>query len=135
MRLIDSQKLKNNIVGIPSADEPSNYANCDVHIAYLNGKAQRQIEILELIDKQKEVKNTSEGTAATTKKKRKFRAMTNMEFHDFYCCKHLATCQSDNNFDCTIRFICRMQGLCAIKNEPYKTKDGKYILVEVTNDA
>lgn len=70
-----------------------------------------------------------------SKKKRKFRAMTCDEFHDFYCYKHITTCQSDDNSDCTIRFICRMQGLSAIKDRPYKTKDGKYILIEVTNDA
>lgn len=128
MRLIDSQKLKNNIVGIPSADEPSNYANCDVHIAYLNGKAQRQIEILELIDKQKEVKNTSEGTAATTKKKRKFMAMTNAEFCDKWKSKHYRSC-TDYDLCMTCPLLSYFD--CYNSQKPFRFADGKYIFIEV----
>lgn len=65
------------------------------------------------------------------KKKRKLRAMTNGKFHDFYCYNHINTCQTDDNSDCSIRFICRMKGLAGIKDRPYKTKDGKYIMIEV----
>lgn len=65
------------------------------------------------------------------RKKRKLRAMTNGKFHDFYCYNHINTCQTDDNSDCSIRFICRMKGLAGIKDRPYKTKDGKYIMIEV----
>lgn len=117
MRLIDSQKLKNNVIDIPSADEPSNYANCDVHIAYLNGKAQRQNEILELIDKQKEVKNTSEDTAATTKKKRKLKAKTYKEFCD--------------SFDDSCRNCPFCDEACGLKGDMPCKPNGKYIFVEI----
>lgn len=66
-----------------------------------------------------------------SKKKCKLRAITNLEFHDLYCYNHINTCQTDDNSDCSIRFICRMQGLAGIQNRPYKTKEGKYILREV----
>lgn len=34
-----------------------------------------------------------------SKKKRKLRAMTNMEFHDLYCYNHINTCQTGDNSD------------------------------------
>lgn len=76
--------------------------------------------------------NPSKSTGLKiSKKKRKLRAITNMEFHDLYCYNHINTCQTDDDSDCSIRFICRMKGLAGIENRPYKTKDGKYKLIEV----
>ena len=34
-----------------------------------------------------------------SKKKRKLRAMTNMEFHDLYWYNHINTCQTDDDSD------------------------------------
>lgn len=34
-----------------------------------------------------------------SKKKRKLRAMTNMEFHDLYCYNNINTCQTGDNSD------------------------------------
>lgn len=79
-----------------------------------------------------ELENSAKDTNVRSKKRRhKLRAMTNGEFHDFYCYNHINTCQTDDNSDCSIRFICRMKGLAGIKDRPYKTKDGKYIIIEV----
>lgn len=47
-------------------------------------------------------------------KKRKFRAMTNAEFFRKFC-----------GVDC---------GPSSFKKEPYKTKDGKYLFIEVKNE-
>lgn len=59
-----------------------------------------------------------------SKKKRKFRAMTINE----YCSKGCSTCEYNRNW-----WYCAYLNLNKVieKNEPYKTKDGKYILVEV----
>lgn len=60
-----------------------------------------------------------------SKKKRKFRAMTNGEF----CSKHkyCSTCPECNKD--TYYCYMFMHGICSMA--PYKTKDGKYILIEV----
>lgn len=64
------------------------------------------------------------------KKKRKFRAMTNREF-----CRTYA---GEKDFDCGNCSLFYHIGDCeladnwkSISEKPYKTKDGKYILVEV----
>lgn len=60
-----------------------------------------------------------------SKKKRKFRAMTNSEFCNKH--KHCITCPQNNS---DIRSCCWfMHEYAGI--EPYRTKDGKYILVEL----
>lgn len=51
---------------------------------------------------------------STNKKKRKFRAMTNEEFFRKFC--GVVYC-----------------GPSSFKKEPYKTKDGKYLFIEVKN--
>ena len=51
--------------------------------------------------------NPSKSTGLKiSKKKRKLRAITNMEFHDLYCYNHINTCQTDDDSDCSIRIIC-----------------------------
>lgn len=64
------------------------------------------------------------------KKKRKFRAMTNSEFCRMYA--------GLKKFDCRNCSLYRQTDDCELVEEwelnskkPYKTKDGKYILVEV----
>lgn len=66
-----------------------------------------------------------------SKKKRKFRAMTIGE----HCTgekKKCEDCEYNRNW-----WYCAYPNLNKVieKNKPYKTKDGKYILIEVTNDA
>lgn len=65
-----------------------------------------------------------------SKKKRKFRAMTNAEFCRIYA--------GEANFDCSNCSLSYPIGDCeladnweSISEKPYKTKDGKYILREV----
>lgn len=63
------------------------------------------------------------------KKKRKFRAMTNGEFcHKHKYCSACPEYKGDVN-----RCYLFMHGIASI--EPYRTSNGKYILVEVINDA
>lgn len=64
------------------------------------------------------------------KKKHKFRAMTNSEFWRTYV--------SGENFCCRNCSLCRQTDVCelaqnwnSISKKPYKTKDGKYIMIEV----
>lgn len=64
-----------------------------------------------------------------SKKKRKFRAMTNAEFCNKH--KHCSTCPKHNSYICSCYWF--MHGYAGI--EPYRTSNGKYILVEVINDA
>lgn len=65
-----------------------------------------------------------------SKKKRKFRAMTNSEFCGIYA--------GLKKFDCRYCSLYRQTDVCElvedwelISKKPYKTKNGKYILVEV----
>lgn len=63
----------------------------------------------------------------TSKKKRKFRAKTNLE----YC----ITYANEENFSCLNCSLYRYSSICAladnsIAEKPYKTKDGKYIMIE-----
>lgn len=65
-----------------------------------------------------------------SKKKRKFRAMTNSEFCSTYA--------GGKKFDCSNCSLYRQTDDCELvedwelnSKKPYKTKDGKYILVEV----
>lgn len=64
-----------------------------------------------------------------SKKKRKFRVMTNAEFCDKH--KYCSTCPKCKD---------NISGCCWLMHEctgtaPYRTSNGKYILVEVINDA
>lgn len=66
-------------------------------------------------------------TGMCQKKKRKFRAMTNGEFCHKWVKIHTFCCTGEDNcpfcgVDCSRRDF---------KTKPYKTKDGKYILMEV----
>lgn len=61
------------------------------------------------------------------KRKRKFRVMTINE----HCSKGCSTCEYKFKMFC---FYHNVTGINRIERS-YKTKDGKYILVEVTNDA
>lgn len=61
------------------------------------------------------------------KRKRKFRAMTNAEFCGTYA--------GEKDFDCSNCSLFHYSGVCeltdiSISEKPYKTKDGKYILIE-----
>lgn len=65
-----------------------------------------------------------------SKKKRKFRAMTNSEFCSTYA--------GEKNFSCCNCSLYRQTDICelveywySISKKLYKTKDGKYILIEV----
>lgn len=65
-----------------------------------------------------------------SQKKHKFRAMTNSEFCGTYV--------SGENFCRRKCSLCRQTGICelaqnrnSISKKPYKTKDGKYIMIEV----
>lgn len=64
------------------------------------------------------------------KKKRKFRAMTNMEFCDKWQAEHNNHCSGKFEL-CPLFF---MEG-CEHSNKPYTKANGKYIFIEVTNDA
>lgn len=62
------------------------------------------------------------------KKKRKFRVMTNVEFCRIYAC--------GKDFDCSDCSLFHHIDDCELADnsnleKPYKTKDGKYILIEV----
>lgn len=83
---------------------------------------------MELIDKQKEVKNTGEKTTATANKKRKFRAMTIGEY-----CSNLNYCKKCEYRHGIFCDYSKFQGVDREreKGKSYKTKDGKYIFVEV----
>lgn len=78
--------------------------------------------------------NPSKSTGLKiSKKKRKFRAMT-VEEH----CDKVGDCKKCSY--CPDTIFCdymKYNGIVKMKTSvtPYKTKDGKYILVEVTNDA
>lgn len=62
-----------------------------------------------------------------SKKKRKFRAMTNGEFCEKWQKKH-KYCKPHGKLICPFLFSRN----CSEKNKPYKTKDEKYILREVS---
>lgn len=65
----------------------------------------------------------------TNKKHRKFRAMTYREF----CRQYKSCCECpiyDERF-----WPCNALFRCDKIDDPFKTKDGKYLLIEVTNNA
>lgn len=81
-------------------------------------------EVKEFIQKRyDELENAS-------KPKRKFRAMTNAEFCDKWQAEHNNHCSGKFEL-CPLFF---MEG-CEHSNKPYTKANGKYILIEVTNDA
>lgn len=64
-----------------------------------------------------------------SKKKRRFRAMTNEEFCNKH--KHCSTCSKcKDNISSCCWFMHEYSGTA-----PYRNSNGKYILVEVINDA
>lgn len=81
-----------------------------------------------------EHENSAKDTNVCGKKpKRKFRAMTVKEYCDKVGdCKKCPYC-----FDTIFCDYMEFNGIVKMKTSvtPYKTKDGKYILIEVTNDA
>lgn len=65
----------------------------------------------------------------TSKKKRKFRAVTNAEFCRIYACEKDFDCGN-----CSLFYLggCELaDNRRSISEKPYKTKDGKYIFIEV----
>lgn len=115
MSLINKEQLLSDIVNLPSPlGISSNGVDSTYMEGYLTGKAQRQFEIIDIINKQQ-----------TKKPKRKFRAMTNAEFCRKWEAKHNGRCFGKYEF-CPLYY----SDFCQT-SEPYKTKAGKYILIEV----
>lgn len=115
MTLINKEQLLSDIVNLPSPlDISSNGVDSTYMEVYLTGKAKRQFEIIDIINKQQ-----------TEKPKRKFRVMTNTEFcnkHKY--CNACPEYKGDMN-----RCYGFMHGIANI--EPYRNTNGKYILIEV----
>lgn len=94
------------------------------------------IKIIDKITELKQENNKLKQRVAELekpKKKRKFRAMTVKEYCDKVGdCKKCSYC-----FNTIFCDYMKFNGIAKMKTSvtPYKTKDGKYILVEVTNDA
>lgn len=125
MTLIDKKQLLSDIVNLKM---PLSISSQGVDATYMDGywegKKQRESEIIDIINKQRVAE------LEKPKKKRKFRAMTNSEFWRTYV--------SGENFCCRNCSLCRHTDICelaqnwnSISKKPYKTKDGKYILIEV----
>lgn len=123
MTLIDKKQLLSDIVnltmpiGISSKSVDATYMD-----GYLEEKKQRESEIIDIINKQQAVE------LEKPKKKRKFRAMTIEE----YCAKgNCGKCEYHNGW-----FYCDYLDFNKVnrgqdKKEPYKIKNGKYIMIEV----
>lgn len=108
MILIDKEQLLSDIVNLPSQlGISSKGVDATYMDGYLSGKAQRQLEIIDIVNKQQVAE------LEKPKKKRKFRAMTVSE----WCSKGIFH-KSEYYLDERGKM-------------PYKTKDGKYILREV----
>lgn len=87
---------------------------------YCAGKSEMQSKIIDIINKQRFTE------LAKPKKKRKFRAMTTDEHCNQTACRK---CEYyDNTYGC---YYGKFNHVNVIHNQPYKEKDGKYILVEV----
>ena len=89
-------------------------------------------EIMELNQENNELKKRVPELENASKPKRKFRAMTNSEF----CIKYAG----EENFSCLNCSLYRNSSSCVLADaddwkltaqKPYKTKDGKYIMIEV----
>lgn len=87
-------------------------------------------EIMELKQENNALKQRVAELENASKPKRKFRAMTNSEFWRTYV--------SGKNFCRRNCSLCRQIDICelaqnwnSISKKPYKTKDGKYIMIEV----
>lgn len=90
---------------------------------------------IKLVDLKQENTNLKKRVAElenASKPKRKFRAMTNSEF----CIKYAG----EENFSCLNCSLYRNSSSCVLADaddwkltaqKPYKTKDGKYIMIEV----
>lgn len=101
---------------------------------YINQLMGRKVYMYEILALEREIKEKAEPDFikicknVSKKRKHKFRAMTNAEF-----CRTYA---GEANFDCSNCSLFHYSGLCeltdiSIPKKPYKTKDGKYILIEV----
>lgn len=108
---------------------------CDLSIKAIDKITKLKQENSELKKRVAELENSAKDTNVRSKKsKRKFRAMTNAEFCDKWRKNHLF-CKSivSGGYCCPIS----PTGNCfreSFLNKPYII-NGKYILVEVTNDA
>ena len=123
MTLIDKKQLLSDIVNLPSQlGISSKGVDATYMDGYLSGKAQRQLEIIDIINKQR----VSE--LEKPKKKRKFKIMTEKEWCDKTNCKK---CEyfKDSGFCEYLQFNEII--ITEMSNTPYKTKAGKYILIEV----
>lgn len=131
MTLINKEQLLSDIVNLPSPlGISSNGVDATYMEGYLTGKAQRQFEIIDIINKQQKFKNLATDTNVPTKKrKRKFRAMTINE----HCSKGCSTCEYSYRIYCNYLSV---TGIYRHKegDTPYKTRAGKYILIEVKED-
>lgn len=96
---------------------------CDLSIKAIN-------KITELKQESSELKQRI-AELEKPKKKRKLRAMTNAEFCETYACEENFNCS-----ECSMYYYtsaCELaEDWSLISKKPYKTKDGKYILIEVT---
>jgi hypothetical protein len=66
------------------------------------------------------------------KKKHKFRAMTNAEFCRKWQAKHNNRCFGE--FECCPLYYA-VGNMCCFSTKPFRLPNGKYIFIEVTNDA
>lgn len=94
MTLINKEQLLSDIVNLPSPlGISSNSVDATYMEGYLTGKAQRQVEIIDIINKQQKFKNLAMNTNISNKKtKRKFRAMTVQEWWDKTNCEECEYC-------------------------------------------
>lgn len=125
MTLIDKKQLLSDIVnlkmsiGISSQDIDATYIDVDpIYVeGYCAGKSEMQSKIIDIINKQRVAE------LEKPKKKRKFRAMTNGEYcYKYSFCGECPMFDKRTN-DCSTPFF--------KDNDLFRTKNGKYILVEV----
>lgn len=128
MILIDKKQLLSDIVNL---EMPLGISSKGVDATYMEGywagKQQREVEIINIINKQQEFKQRV-SELEKPKKKHKFRAMTNSEF----CSKHkdCYTCPEYNKGNMMDICYRSMHGVVT-GTELYRTTNGKYIAVEV----
>lgn len=89
-------------------------------------------EVKEFIQKRYDEHETSakDTNVRSKKRKHKLRAMTDAEYCEKWRSKHYGSCYSD--YDLCLLFP---YSGCCNSQKPFRLANGKYILVEVTNDA
>ena len=131
MILIDKEQLLSDIVnlkiplGISSQDIDATYIDVDpIYVeGYCAGKSEMQSKIIDIINKQRVTE------LEKPKKRHKLKFMTAEE-----CCNQTA-CQKceyyDNTYGCYYAKFNHVNITCS---QPYRKRNGKYILVEVENE-